>query len=112
MGAEDRATLAQKSPKSLKLTLAAIRNARGLASLEEALDVEYRLCVRLFEDGEFVEGVRALLVDKDRQPKWSPARLEDVRPEPVAAYLAPLARGGAGAEAVDESQSSWPKAYV
>jgi enoyl-CoA hydratase len=84
------ATLAQKSPKSLKLTLAAIRDARRLGSLEAALNVEYRLCVRLFEDGEFVEGVRALLVDKDRQPKWSPPRLEDISPEAVASYLAPL----------------------
>ena len=58
-------------------------------SLEEALNVEFRLCVRLFEDGEFIEGVRALLVDKDRKPKWSPARLGS-RAETVAAYLAPL----------------------
>ena len=63
------ATLAQKSPKSMKLTLAAIRNAQALGSLEEALNVEFRLCVRLFEDGEFIEGVRALLVDKDREPQ-------------------------------------------
>jgi enoyl-CoA hydratase len=88
-----RATLAQKSPKSTKLTLAAIRNARQLPSLEAALDVEYRLTVRLFEDGEFPEGVRALLVDKDRAPKWSPPRLEDVTPELVSAYLAPLPEG-------------------
>jgi len=87
------ATLAQKSPKSLKLTHAAIRDARALGSLEEALNVEYRLCVRLFEDGEFPEGVRALIVDKDRQPKWSPARLTDVGAELVASYLAPLPAG-------------------
>ena len=87
------AALAQKSPKSLKLTLAAIRNARSLGSLEEALNVEFRLCVRLFEDGEFPEGVRALIVDKDRKPKWSPPRLADVTPELVAAYLAPLPAG-------------------
>jgi enoyl-CoA hydratase len=83
-------TLAQKSPKSLKLTLAAIRKARHLPSLEDALKVEFRLCVRLFEDGEFIEGVRALIVDRDRQPKWCPARLEDVGPELIAAYVAPL----------------------
>ena len=83
-------TLAQKSPKSLKLTLAAIRNARSLGSLEAALNVEYRLTVRLFEDGEFPEGVRALIVDKDRKPRWSPARLADVGPDLVAGYLAPL----------------------
>lgn len=87
------AALAQKSPKSMKLTLAAIRNAQGLGSLEEALNVEFRLCVRLYEDGEFLEGVRALIVDKDRSPKWSPARLEEVGVELVAGYLAPLAPG-------------------
>jgi enoyl-CoA hydratase len=87
------ATLAQKSPKSLKLTLAAIRNAQALGSLEEALNVEYRLTVRVFEDGEFPEGVRALIIDKDRKPNWSPARLEEVTPELVARYLARLPEG-------------------
>ncbi len=90
---ETRATLLQKSPKSLKLAHAAIRQARTLASLEEALKVEYRLTVRLFEDGEFPEGVRALLIDKERKPKWSPARLGEVTPELVAGYLAPLPDG-------------------
>jgi hypothetical protein len=84
------ATLAQKSPKSLKLAQAAIRHARTLGSLEEALRVEYRLAVRLFEDGEFPEGVRALLIDKDRKPRWRPARLADVKDQLIAHYLAPL----------------------
>ncbi len=87
------AALALKSPKSLKLTLAAISQARTLGSLEAALNVEFRLTVRLFEDGEFPEGVRALIVDKDRRPQWSPARLADVGPDLVAAYLAPLPAG-------------------
>jgi enoyl-CoA hydratase len=82
--------LAQKSPKALKLTLAAIRHARRLSSLEAALNVEYRLCVRLFEDGEFPEGVRALIVDKDRRPRWSPAALAEVGDDLVSSYLAPL----------------------
>ncbi len=88
--AKAAAALAQKSPKSLKLTLAAIREARALPSLEEALKVEYRLTVRLFEDGEFPEGVRALLVDKDRNPRWSPPDLAGVTDDLVARYLAPL----------------------
>ena len=91
--AKTAAALAQKSPKALKLTLAAIRNGRSLASLEKALIVEYRLTVRLFEDGEFPEGVRALLVDKDRKPKWSPAQLYGVTDELVERYLAPLPPG-------------------
>jgi enoyl-CoA hydratase len=88
--AKTAATLAQKSPKSLALALAAIRNARGLRSLEEALAVEFRLTVRLFEDGEFLEGVRALIVDRDRQPRWQPARLADLPSDLATRYLAPL----------------------
>jgi enoyl-CoA hydratase len=87
---ETNATLAQKSPKSLKLTLAAIRQARRLSSLEDALNVEFRLCTRLFEDGEFIEGVRALIIDKDRKPKWSPSDLAGVSSQLVERYLAPL----------------------
>lgn len=85
--------LATKSPLSLKLTLAAVRNARNLDSLEDALNVEYRLCVRLFEHGEFIEGVRALIIDKDRKPQWRPPRIEDVSAELVAEWMGPLPNG-------------------
>ncbi|MFM9851025.1 MAG: enoyl-CoA hydratase/isomerase family protein [Hyphomicrobiaceae bacterium] len=87
------AELTAKSPLSLKLTLAAIRNARDLGNLEEALNVEYRLCTRLFERGEFIEGVRALLVDKDRTPKWRPPTIEESADVAVADWLAPLPDG-------------------
>ena len=92
-GRKRLAELDAKSPLSLKLTLAAVRNARKLGSLEAALNVEYRLCVRLFEHGEFIEGVRALIVDKDRKPKWRLPRLEDVSAELVADWMAPLREG-------------------
>jgi enoyl-CoA hydratase len=82
--------LANKSPKALKLTLAALRYARSQTSLEACLNMEYRLVTRLYEDGEFIEGVRALLVDKDKAPKWQPATLADVTDEMVMRYLAPL----------------------
>jgi enoyl-CoA hydratase len=87
------ADLDKRSPLALKLTLAAIRQARTLPSLEAALTIEYRLTVRLFEHGEFVEGVRALLVDKDKNPRWRPPRLEDVSPGMVASFLSPLPDG-------------------
>jgi len=82
--------LAARSPKALKLTLASIRAARGLRTLEAALAAEYRLTVRLFEDGEFIEGVRALIIDKDRAPKWRPATLAEVDERMIATYRAPL----------------------
>jgi enoyl-CoA hydratase len=87
-----RADLAIRSPKALALTLEAIVRAKRYTSLREALTVEYRLCTRLYGDGEFIEGVRALLVDKDKTPKWNPRRVADVSPEMVAAYFAPLPR--------------------
>ena len=82
--------LDHRSPLALKLTLAAIRSARTLPSLEEALNVEFRLTVRLLEHGEFLEGVRALLVDKDKSPKWNPPSLAGVTDEMVAQFLSPL----------------------
>lgn len=88
-----RADLDTRSPKALAFTFEAIRRARGYKRLEEALTVEYRLCNRLYEDGEFVEGVRALLVDKDKTPRWSPPRLEDVTPDLVERYFAPFPAG-------------------
>ena len=84
------ATLRSKSPLALKLTLAALRRAREFVSLEDCLNMEYRLTVRLYEHGEFLEGVRALIVDKDKSPKWNPPRLEAVTPEMVDAFFAPL----------------------
>lgn len=82
-----------RSPKAMVLTFAAIENARVMPSLEHALDVEYRLVTRLFEDGEFPEGVRAQIVDKDRSPKWRPPRLQDLPSDLVHAYLAELPAG-------------------
>jgi enoyl-CoA hydratase/carnithine racemase len=87
------AALKQKSPKALKLTLSAVRGARALASLDQALIAEFRLTVRLFEDGEFPEGVRALIIDKDKKPKWSPPELARISDDFVRAYLAPLPAG-------------------
>jgi len=88
-----RNALQRKSPKASKLALAAMRKARLLPDLAAALTLEYRLVTRLLEDGEFIEGVRALIIDKDRRPQWSPSRLEDVSAQMVEAYLAPLPPG-------------------
>ncbi len=87
---ETLAELRTKSPLSLKLTLAALRRARDFVSLEECLNMEYHLTVRLYEHGEFLEGVRALIVDKDKTPRWNPPRLEAVTPAMLEAFFAPL----------------------
>jgi enoyl-CoA hydratase len=64
-----------------------------MTSLEQALNLEYRLTTRLFVHGEFVEGVRALLVDKDKSPKWNPPTLDEVTQAMVADFMGPLPPG-------------------
>jgi enoyl-CoA hydratase len=84
------AELKRKSPKALKLTLAAIRGAKTMPNLEAALNAEYRLVNRLYEDGEFPEGVRALLIDKDKAPKWNPAALAELTDTMAQSYFSPF----------------------
>ena len=90
---EAAATILTKSPTSVAVTLAALRRAAALPRLEAALDQDYRVATRFTHGTEVVEGIRAQVIDKDRTPRWSPATLEEIPPEIVAEYFAPL--GGA-----------------
>ena len=87
--------IAANAPTSLKVTLQAIRDARRL-SLEECLEREYRVSCSITRDPDFREGVRAAVVDKDRNPKWNPARLEDVGRADVLRHFAPAEEGDLG----------------
>ena len=86
-GAAD--TIEAKSPTAVKVALASLRRARGL-SLAQALGQEYRVGLRFLEGPDFREGIRAQVVDKDRNPRWKPATLAEVTAADVAAYFAPL----------------------
>ena len=77
-----------KSPTALKVTLAALRRARLLDSLEAVLDQEYRISCTALDSHDLVEGIRAQVVDKDRDPRWSPAALAEVSEADVARYFA------------------------
>ncbi|WP_062205550.1 enoyl-CoA hydratase/isomerase family protein [Streptomyces sp. NBRC 109706] len=85
------ATLATRSPTALKVTLAALRGARRLGTLEAVLVQEYRTSCHCLETADLVEGIRAQVIDKDRQPRWDPATLAEVTPAEVAGFFAPLA---------------------
>ncbi|OBJ67906.1 enoyl-CoA hydratase/isomerase family protein [Mycobacterium sp. 1274756.6] len=78
-----------RSPIALSVTLAAVRRAAALDSLEEALVQEFRVSCASLRSHDLVEGIRAQLVDKDRNPKWSPATLAEVTDADVEAYFAP-----------------------
>ena len=69
--------LKHKSPTSLKISLKQIRDASKM-TLKDELIMEYRMVQRCLEIGDFFEGVRAMLVDKDRKPNWQPSNIKDV----------------------------------
>ena len=83
-------TLNEKSPRGMVVTLKLLRLARASSSLEQCLVREYRAALEVFASDDFREGVRAAVIDKDRNPKWSPPRIEDVTPEMVAPYFAEI----------------------
>jgi enoyl-CoA hydratase len=83
-------TLNEKSPRGMVVTLKLLRLARASASLEECLVREYRAALEVFASDDFREGVRAAVIDKDRNPRWSPPRIEDVTPQMTAPYFAEI----------------------
>ncbi len=91
-GAEQLAVLATKSPLAVQVTFAQLRRGRGL-TIEDSLRLEYRMVHRLLTGHDFAEGVRALLIDKDRRPRWSHSDLRAVPADEVEACMAPLPAG-------------------
>ncbi len=85
-------TLRQKAPLSLAVTFRALARGAGL-DLAGCLAMEYRMVHRFLEGHDFREGVRALLVDKDRRPRWRHATIEDVTVAEIEACFAPLEGG-------------------
>jgi len=83
-------TLDEKSPRGMVVTLKLLRLARTARSLEECLVQEYRAALEVFRSDDFREGVRAAVIDKDRNPKWSPPAIEDVTEQMVAPYFAEI----------------------
>ena len=82
-------TLSRMSPTSLKITARQISDNAGI-SPKEALILEYRLVSRVLEGHDFYEGIRAALIDKDRNPAWKPAHLDMVSDADIDTYFAPL----------------------
>jgi len=85
-------TIRQRAPLSLKVAYRQIREGARQRTLKDELKVEFRLASRLALGFNLREGVRALLIDKDRSPKWHPAWLEDVTDAMVAECFAPLGK--------------------
>src|SRR5205085_1955193 len=76
-------------PRERVPALIAALTGRDFA-IEEALALEYRLTQHVMAGHDFYEGVRAVLVDKDQQPRWDPPTLAGVDEAMVDSYFAPL----------------------
>ncbi|QWF78494.1 enoyl-CoA hydratase/isomerase family protein [Amycolatopsis sp. CA-230715] len=82
--------IAGKSPTSLKVTLRALRTAKALPDLETVLAQEFRVSSAALRSPDLAEGIRAQIIDKDRNPRWSPGTLGEVGDDLVASFFAPL----------------------
>lgn len=80
------ALLETKSPISLKVTFKELREA-ALLDFDACMEMEYRIMQHFLHSDDFFEGVRAMLVDKDRNPRWKPASLKEVSNDTVLAFF-------------------------
>jgi enoyl-CoA hydratase len=83
-GARDAHDVMRKaSPTSLKITLRNLRDAASFTRVEQSFQQDYRIALACAAEHDFIEGIRATIVDKDRNPAWRPDRLDTVTPEIV-----------------------------
>jgi enoyl-CoA hydratase len=84
------ATLGMKSPLSCKVSLRLLAEGANRTSFADEMRAEYALASRIVRTHDFREGVRALLIDKDNNPRWDPATPEEVSDEMLDVLFAPL----------------------
>lgn len=84
------AELDKRSPLSIAVSLEALRRAADFADRSAQYAQEMALAVRLTTGGDFVEGVRAQLVDRDRQPRWAHGSVAEVTRAEIESFFVPL----------------------
>lgn len=83
-------TIESKSPRTVKVALRQLREGARFETFEENMRNEYRIGARQVQSADFLEGVRAVIVDKDHAPKWNPPTLEGVSDAMIDDVFAPL----------------------
>jgi enoyl-CoA hydratase len=78
------------SPTSLKITLRNLRAAASFKRVEESFAQDYRIALACVAGHDFIEGIRAAIVDKDRNPQWRPDAIEAVTPDIVDRHFKPV----------------------
>ncbi|WFR95756.1 enoyl-CoA hydratase/isomerase family protein [Rhizobium tumorigenes] len=85
--ADSLKAIATRSPTSLKLTLLLLRAGRKSRDLAECLERELCACRQILKTPDFYEGIRAAIIDKDRNPQWSPESLDAVDEAALERFL-------------------------
>ena len=88
--AKELATLHSKSPQTCKVALRQLHDSLSCATFGDNMVMEYRIAAHVLIRPDFAEGVRAVIVDKDNNPKWNPATPEEVSDELIDSIFAPL----------------------
>ncbi|MFN3585016.1 enoyl-CoA hydratase/isomerase family protein [Phenylobacterium sp.] len=88
--AEQLKVMGTKSPQTMKVAFRQLQLGAKAATFAENMAMEYRIGARVVQRHDFIEGVRAVIVEKDNAPKWSPATLEGVTDDMLDAIFAPL----------------------
>ncbi|MDT9597409.1 enoyl-CoA hydratase/isomerase family protein [Sphingosinicella rhizophila] len=86
-------TLRAKSPQSCKVSLRLLRDGARMQDFADEMRQEYAVAAHIVQRHDFVEGVRALLIDKDNQPRWNPASPEAVSEHLIDTIFAPMPQG-------------------
>ncbi len=84
------ATLKTKSPQTMKVSLRLLHEGATMATFEDEMRQEYAVGCRVVQRHDFLEGVRAVIIDKDNAPKWDPATPEGVTDHVLDQIFAPL----------------------
>jgi enoyl-CoA hydratase len=90
---KELATLRSKSPLACKVSLRVLYDGARVQDFAHEMRQEYAVATRVVQRHDFVEGVRALLIDKDNQPHWQPAAPEDVSEHMIDTIFAPMPEG-------------------
>lgn len=88
--AQQLATLRTKSPQAMKVSLKLLLESLTIGTFEDEMRMEYAVAGRVVQRHDFTEGVRAVIVDKDNQPRWEPATPEGVTDHVIDQIFAPL----------------------
>jgi len=88
--AEQLKVLRTKSPQTMKVAFRQLQLGRAAKTFAENMAMEYRIGARVVQRPDFIEGVRAVIVEKDNAPKWNPPSLGGVTDELLDAIFAPL----------------------